>query len=114
MGDIFYQLMPSIPSSKGPRDKAGAFFLLLFWGGGEGGFYVFSYLLFRNTYTGCLKKTEFSGYAGCDVCDGPMEGGRGLKKNYIQSSYTNTQIQFVQIHKHTQIHPQIQFEIEEK
>ena len=37
---------------------------------------------------GCLKKTEFSGYAGCDGCDGPMEGGRGLTKNifnlYIQ------------------------------
>ena len=33
--------------------------------------------------TGCLKKTEFSGYAGRDGCDGQMEGGRGLKNNYI-------------------------------
>ena len=39
-----------------------------------------------------------------------MEGGRGLKNNYIQSLCTNTQIHIVQIHKHAQIRPQIQFE----
>ena len=49
---------------------------------------------------GVSKKTEFSGYAGCDGCDGPMEGSRGLKKIifnlYIQIQkynlfkYTNT------------------------
>ena len=49
---------------------------------------------------GVSKKNEFSGYAGCDGCDGPMEGSRGLKKIifnlYIQIQkynlfkYTNT------------------------
>ncbi len=35
-------------------------------------------VIFIGIGTGCLKKTEFSGYAGCDGCDGPMEGGRGF------------------------------------
>ena len=54
----------------------------------------------RAKVQGVSKKTEFSEYAGCDGCDGPMEGGRGLKKIifnlYIQIQkynlfkYTNT------------------------
>ena len=41
---------------------------------------------------GASKKTEFCGYAGPDGCDGPMEGGRGLKKIYLIFiyKYTNT------------------------
>ena len=39
------------------------------------------YIVYKDT--GCHKKTEFSGYAGRDGCDGQMEGGRGLKNNYI-------------------------------
>ena len=32
------------------------------------------------------QKSEFSGYAGRDGCDGPMEGGRGLKKIILRNS----------------------------
>ena len=53
--------------------------------------------------TGCLKKTEFSGYAGRDGCDGPMEGGRGLKKLYLIFiyKYTNTICSNTQTHSNT-------------
>ena len=38
------------------------------------------------------KKNEFCGYAGRDGCDGPMEGGRGLKKIIFNL--------YIQIHKY--------------
>ena len=52
---------------------------------------------------GASKKTEFCGYAGRDGCDGPMEGGRGLKKLYLIFiyKYTNTICSNTQTHSNT-------------
>ena len=41
---------------------------------------------------GASKKTEFCGYAGRDGCDGPMEGGRSMKKIIFNL--------YIQIHKY--------------
>ena len=57
----------------------------------------------RAKVQGVSKKTEFSEYAGCDGCDGPMEGGRGLKKLYLIFiyKYTNTICSNTQTHSNT-------------